>query len=114
MARIILVWGLWGPYHCRRFEALRDQAAREGHQVTGVSLFSGSRDYQWHSGNVPEGVVHFNLGQDETKFPLGKIGRLLAIPRKLRTEVALLPAYGHWSLALNAASRLAGSRVVMM
>ncbi len=114
MARIIIVWGMWGPYHCRRFEVLRDQAAREGHQVTGISLFSGSRDYQWLSGSLPDGAVHINLGKDETKFPLRKIRRLFAIPRMLRTEVALLPSYDHWSLALNVASRLYGSRVVMM
>jgi len=114
MARIIIVWGLWGPYHRCRFEALRDYAASEGHEVTGVSLFSGSRDYQWRSGSLPEGVVHFDLGNDETKFPLGKIGRLFSIPWKLQTDVALLPSYDHWSLALNFSSRLFGSRVVMM
>jgi len=110
----MIVWGLWGPYHCRRFEALRDLAASEGHQVTGVSLFSGSRVNQWGSENLPAGVRHFNLGNDETKFPLGKIGRLLGIPWKLRPDVALLPSYDHWSLALNAATRLAGGRLVMM
>lgn len=82
--------------------------------MTGISLFSGSSAYQWHSQRLPDGVVHFDLGRDETKFPLGKLGRLLAVPRKLRPDVALLPAYHHWSLALNAAARLAGSRVVMM
>ncbi len=114
MARIILVWGLWGPYHYSRFKAFRDLAATAGHQVTGVSLFSGSRDYQWDSANLKDGVIYFDLGKDETKFPLGKIGRLLAIPRELRTEVALLPSYDHWSLALNMATRLAKGRVVMM
>jgi glycosyltransferase involved in cell wall biosynthesis len=114
MARISIVWGLWGPYHCRRFVALRDLAACEGHQVVGASLFSGSRDYQWDSIHLPDGVVHFDLGKDETKFPLGNLSRLLAIPRKLRTEVALLPSYFHWSLALNAATRLSGARLVMM
>jgi glycosyltransferase involved in cell wall biosynthesis len=114
MAKIIIVWGMWGPYHCRRFEALRDLAARQGHHVTGVSLFSGSRHYQWSAQNLPAGVTHFNLGGDETRFPIKNIGRLLAIPRKLGTEVALLPSYDHWSLALNVAARLYGSRVVMM
>jgi glycosyltransferase involved in cell wall biosynthesis len=114
MARIILVWGLWGPYHRRRFEAFRDHARNQGHQVTGVSLFSGSRDYQWRPESLPDGVVHFDLGKDETKFPIGKIGSLLALPRKLRPHVALLPSYDHWSLALNAATRLSGGRVVMM
>ena len=114
MARMIIVWGLWGPYHCRRFEALRDHALAEGHQVTGVSLFSGSRVNQWGSGNLPAGVQHFDLGKDETQFPLGKIRNLLAIPWKLRPDVALLPSYDHWSLALNAATRLAGGRLVMM
>jgi glycosyltransferase involved in cell wall biosynthesis len=114
MARIMIVWGLWGPYHQRRFEAFRDHAAREGHSVTGASLFSGSSVNRWRSGNLPAGVIHFDLGKDETKFPLGRIGRLFAIPWKLRPDVALLPSYDHWSLALNAATRLAGSRVVMM
>ena len=114
MSRIIIIWGLWGPYHYRRFEALRDIAAAEGHQVTGVSLFSGSSAYQWSSGSLPDGVVHFNLGRDETRFPLSKIGRLLAVPFKLRPDVALLPAYDHWSLALNVATRFAGGKVVMM
>jgi glycosyltransferase involved in cell wall biosynthesis len=114
MARIIIVWGLWGPYHCRRFEALRDLAGAEGHEVTGVSLFSGSSDYQWTSGNLPAGAVHFDLGKDETRFPLGKLGSLLAVPWKLRPDVALLPSYDHWSLTLNAATRLAAGRLVMM
>lgn len=114
MAKIMIVWGLWGPYHCSRFEALRDLAAREGHEATGVSLFSGSSAYQWTIENLPKGVVHFDLGKDETKFPLRKIGKLLAIPLKLRTDVALLPSYDHWSLALNTATRLSGGRVVMM
>ena len=82
--------------------------------MTGISLFSGSSAYQWHSQRLPDGVVHFDFGRDETKFPLGKIGRLFAVPWKFRPDVALLPAYHHWSLALNAAARLAGSRVVMM
>jgi glycosyltransferase involved in cell wall biosynthesis len=64
--------------------------------------------------NLPKEVVHFELGKDETKFPLDKIGTLLTLPRNLRTDVALLPSYFHWSLALNAATRLVGGRVVMM
>jgi len=114
MARILIAWGLWGPYHGCRFGALCNHAAREGHQVTGVSLFSGSSVNQWGSGHLPDGVIHFELGKDEAKFPLTEIGRLLAIPRKLRPDVALLPSYHHWSLALNVASRLFGSRIVMM
>src|SRR5271156_2738136 len=103
MPRIIIVWGLWGPYHCRRFVAFRDHAARQEYEVTGVSLFSGSRDNQWGSEILPDGVVHFDLGKDETTFPLGRIGRLLTIPWKLRPDVAFLPSYDHWPLALNAA-----------
>jgi glycosyltransferase involved in cell wall biosynthesis len=114
MSRFIIVWGLWGPYHCSRFEAFRDLAVSEGHHVTGLSLFSGSRDYQWLSQSLPDGVVHLDLGKDETQFPLAKIGRFFAIPRKLRAEVALLPSYFNWSLALNASLRLFGCRVVMM
>ena len=82
--------------------------------MTGVSLFSGSSVNQWGSGNLPAGVRHFNLGNDETKFPLREIRRLLGIPWKLRPDVALLPSYDHWSLALNAATRLTGGRLVMM
>ena len=114
MARIIIVWGLWGPYHCRRFEAFRDHAAHEGHQVSGVSLFSGSSGYQWRSESLPDGVVHFNLGRDETRFPFSGIRRLLGIPKITRPDVALLPSYDHWSLFLNAGVRLTGGRVVMM
>ena len=114
MARINIVWGLWGPYHCRRFEALRDHAAREGHQVTGLSLFSGSSAYAWVSENLPDGVVHLALGNDETQFPLGKLGGLLAAPWRVRADVVLLPSYFHWSLMLNAVTRLSGARIVMM
>ncbi|HUD49777.1 MAG TPA: glycosyltransferase family 4 protein [Candidatus Baltobacteraceae bacterium] len=114
MARIMIVWGLWGPYHCRRFEAFRDHAEEQGHEATGISLFSGSRDYQWRSESLPEKVIHFDLGADETRFPLRRVVRLLAIPWKVRPDVALLPSYDHWSLALNGAMRAFGGRVVMM
>jgi glycosyltransferase involved in cell wall biosynthesis len=114
MARIIIVWGLWGPYHCSRYRALRELAAREGHEAIGVSLFSGSSDYQWKTGGLPEGVVHFDLGRDETRFPLQRVGRLTVIPRQLRADVAFLPSYDHWSLALNAAARMSRCRTVMM
>jgi 1,2-diacylglycerol 3-alpha-glucosyltransferase len=114
MPKIIIVWGLWGPYHCRRFEAFRDHAAREGSEVIGVSLFSGSRINKWGSANLPEGVIHFDLGDDETKCPPVKIAHLLKIPGRLDTDVALLPSYFHWSLVLNAGARLTGARVVMM
>ncbi len=114
MARIILVWGLWGPYHCRRLEVFRQHAGRAGHEVIGVSLFSGSRAYQWCVSLLPEGVVHFNLGDDETRLPVRHIGSLLMLPRKLRADIALLPSYDHWSLVLNAGVRIAGGRVVMM
>ena len=109
-----MVWGMWGPYHCSRFEAFRKLAEHEGHQAVGVSLFSGSSAYQWGAGRLPQSVVHFDLGRDETKFPFTRISRLLAVPWKLRPAVALLPAYDHWSVALNAATRLVGGRVVMM
>jgi glycosyltransferase involved in cell wall biosynthesis len=114
MARIIIVWGLWGPYHCRRLAALRQQGAKNGHEVIGLSLFSGSRVNQWRKENLPDGVVHVDLGQDETRLPVRHIGSLLSLPRRFRADVALLPAYGHWSLMLNAGVRMAGGRVVMM
>ncbi|MGO8697751.1 MAG: glycosyltransferase family 4 protein [Limisphaerales bacterium] len=114
MARLIIVWGSWSPYHCKRFEAFRDHATRQGHHATGVSLFSGSSDYQWETNALPEGVVHIDLGKDETRFPFSRINRLLLIPRRLKTDVALLPSYDHWSLALNTAVRMFGGRVVMM
>src|SRR5450756_429486 len=114
MARIIIVWGLWGPYHCRRFEMFRDYAAREGHQVTGVSLFTGSSVNQWRADQLPAGVIHFKLGADETRFPFRNLAGLLGIPGKTKPDVALLPSYDHWSLALNVAVRVTGARVVMM
>jgi 1,2-diacylglycerol 3-alpha-glucosyltransferase len=114
MARIIIVWGLWGPYHCQRFEVFRGHAGQAGHEVIGVSLFSGSRAYQWCASLLPKGVIHFNLGDDETRLPLRHIGSLLMLPRKLHADIALLPSYDHWSLVLNAGVRMAGGRVVMM
>jgi len=112
--RIIIVWGMWGPYHCRRFEAFRSYAAGQGYPVTGVSLFSGSSVNQWRVESLPEGVVHIDLGKDEARFPFGKIAGLLSIPWKLRPDVAFLPVYDHWPLTLYAALRLWGGRVVMM
>jgi len=114
VANIIIVWGLWGPYHCRRLVALRNYAAHVGDSVTGVSLFEGSRVNQWRANVLPEGAVHINLGRDETRLPLLGLKQLLTLPKKLGADVALLPAYGHWSLVLNAGMRLAGGRVVMM
>jgi glycosyltransferase involved in cell wall biosynthesis len=114
MARIIIVWGLWGPYHCRRLEVFRQHAGQAGHEVIGVSLFSGSQVNQWCASLLPKGVVHFNLGDDETSLPVRHIGSLLMLPRKLRVDIALLPSYDHWSLVLNAGVRMAGGRVVMM
>ena len=114
MAKIIIVWGLWGPYHCGRLEAFRKLGQSEGHEVVGVSLFSGSRVNKWRAGNLPEGVVHFDLGQDESRLPVFRTGTILSLPKKLCADVALLPSYYHWSLVLNLGVRLAGGRVVMM
>jgi glycosyltransferase involved in cell wall biosynthesis len=115
MAKIIIVWGLWGPYHCRRLESLRRLGQASGQEVVGVSLFSGSRvNGRWRPEQLPAGVVHANFGPDETRLPIKHIGSLLSLPRRLQAEVALLPAYHHWSLLLNAGARLAGARVVMM
>lgn len=114
MAKIIIVWGMWGPYHCRRFEILRRQASTAGHEVIGISLFSGSAAYQWSLPKLPDGVLHVNLGRDETRLPFRHLGKLLSLPRRLCADVALLPSYGHWSLVLNLGVRIAGGRVVMM
>lgn len=114
MANIIVVWGLWGPYHCRRLEAFRQLGKELGHEVTGISLFSGSSVNQWRVENLPEGVVHIDLGNDETRLPLRHLHKLASIPRTFQADAALLPSYGHWSLALNAAARWTGGRVVMM
>ena len=115
MGRIIIVWGLWGPYHCRRFEALRRLGRESGQDVIGVALFSGSRvNNKWRPEKLPEGVVEANLGTDETRLPVRHVGSLLTLPRRLGANVALLPAYFPWSLLLNAGTRMAGGRVVMM
>ena len=114
MARIIIVWGLWGPYHCRRFEAFRKLGQNEGHEVVLDFPFSGSSVNQWHTESLPSGVVHFDFGRDESRLPVPRIGQFLFLPAKLGTDVALLPSYYHWSLILNAGVRLAGGRVVMM
>lgn len=105
---------MWGPYHCRRFESLRRHARTFGHEVIGVSLFSGSATYQWSPPELPDGVVHVNLGRDEMRMPLRHLGTLLSLPGRLCADVALLPSYWHWSLVLNLGVRIAGGRVVMM
>jgi glycosyltransferase involved in cell wall biosynthesis len=114
MTRILIVWGLWGPYHCRRFEALRQLGADSGYEVVGLSLFQGSSVNRWSANNLPEGVEHVDLGPDEAKLPLGRIGRLFAQVRRLKPDVTLVPSYWHWSLVLSLASRLANARLVMM
>lgn len=114
MAKIIVVWGMWGPYHCRRLETLRCHARALGHEVVGVSLFSGSAAYQWSSPELPDGVLHVNVGSDETRLPVTRLGTLLSLPGRLSADVALLPSYGHWSLVLNLGVRIAGGHVVMM
>lgn len=114
MAKIILVWGLWGPYHCHRLQAFRKRGRELGHDITGISLFSGSRVNQWRVENLPEGVVHINLGSDETCFPLRQLHKLALIPRTFQADVALLPSYDHWSLVINTAARFSGGKVVMM
>lgn len=105
---------MWGPYHCRRFEILRRHARTVGHEVIGISLFSGSAAYQWSLPKLPDGVMHVNLGCDETRLPVRHLGTLLSLPGRLNADVALLPSYGHWSLVLNLGVRIAGGRVVMM
>jgi glycosyltransferase involved in cell wall biosynthesis len=59
-------------------------------------------------------VTHINLGSDETRLPFSGLKTLLTLPKRLGADVALLPAYFHWSLILNMGTRLAGGRVVMM
>lgn len=105
---------MWGPYHCRRFEILRRRAGTLGYEVIGISLFSGSAAYQWSLPKLPDGVLHLNVGCDETRLPYRHLGKLLSLPGRLCADVALLPSYGHWSLVLNLGVRIAGGRVVMM
>lgn len=105
---------MWGPYHCRRLETLRRHGRALGHEVIGVSLFSGSAAYQWSSPELPDGVLHVNVGSDETRLPVRRLGTLLSLPGRLSADVALLPSYGHWSLILNLGARIAGGHVVMM
>jgi len=102
MVKIIIVWGLWGPYHCGRFEAFRRLGQSAGHEVIGVSLFSGSKVNRWRAGNLPEGVIHVDVGEDESRLPISRMMQILSLPRKLHADVALLPSYFHWSLVLNA------------
>src|SRR5579862_3129388 len=99
---------MWGPYHCRRFEILRRHGRTVGHEVIGISLFSGSAAYQWSLPELPDGVMHVNLGRDETRLPFRHLGTLLSLPGRLSADVALLPSYGHWSLVLNLGVRIAG------
>ncbi|MGC9943346.1 MAG: glycosyltransferase family 4 protein [Verrucomicrobiota bacterium] len=114
MARILIVWGLWGPYHCKRFERLRECALQAGHTVTGLALFKSSSVNRWQSPPLPSGVVDVRLGEDEARFPLKKVGRFFTLMRELKPDVALLPSYWHWSLILNLAARFTGARVVLM
>ena len=105
---------MWGPYHCRRLEVFRHHARARGHEVVGISLFSGSAAYQWSPPDLPDGVLQVDLGCDETRLPVRHLGTLLSLPGRLCADVALLPSYGHWSLVLNLGVRIAGGRVVMM
>ena len=114
MARVVIVWGLWGPYHAPRFNALKRLAQPLGHRVLGLSLFSASSVNGWGLREVPRGVLRIQLGTDEARFPFRRAGLLFKIVRRLRPDVILLPSYWHWSLLLNLASRCTRARVVMM
>jgi glycosyltransferase involved in cell wall biosynthesis len=114
MARIVLVWGLWGPYHASRFDALKRQAELKGDILTGLSLFAASSVNRWGLSRLPDGVVKAEMGSDEAKFPLARAGSLFTALQRLRPDVALLPSYWHWSLILNISSRFVRARVVMM
>lgn len=112
--RHVVVWGAWGAYHRARLAAHRAACGAEGIDATGLELFPQSASYGWVPRDEP-GLVSLDLGGDEAEFP----GLLALAPavrhiRRQRPSVLFVPAYHHWSLALNLAGRLAGARVVIM
>ncbi len=115
MKRVLIVWGNWGPYHHARFEAFRSRGMREELRVEGVELFPKSGIYGWKNDGRREGMHHLDLGDDEMAFrPWLLSTRLAPLILRLRPAVVFVPSYWHWSLFLNAVSRLAGARIVMM
>jgi glycosyltransferase involved in cell wall biosynthesis len=112
--RHLMVWGSWGAYHHARFAAFRAACGAADVDAHGLELFRFSADYAWPADESPA-LVSLDLGGSETEFPgvlaLGPAARHI---RRLRPTVVFLPAYHHWSLALNVIARIAGARVVIM
>lgn len=115
MKRVLVVWGNWGPYHYARFQAFHDQGGETGLRVQGVELFPRSGYYDWNAHLDHPDIHHLNLGSIETEFNPWRIAtRLFPLLWKLRPHVIFVPSYWHWSLAINAAGRALGARIVMM
>lgn len=113
--KALIVWGNWGPYHYARFNAFRAAAQREDIKVEGIQLFPSSGIYAWASDEMADGVHYLDLGNDEMAFrPWLLTTKLAPLVRRLKPDVVFVPSYWHWSLFLNAVSRLAGARIVMM
>lgn len=115
MPDIAIVWGNWGPYHLARFAALRALATRCGMEAVGIELFAHSGHYEWKTSQHPDGLIRFDHGDDEGAFHPVKLTReVVPVLRQLNLKAVLLPGYWHWSLYLNAWSRLLGARTVVM
>lgn len=113
--KVLVIWGNWGPYHYARFRAFREAGEHAGYEVEGLELFPSSGHYAWEVSEKEEGVHHLDIGPMESNFYPWRMTRL-AVPKifSLRPTVVFVPSYWHWSLYLNLASRLRGSRIVMM
>jgi 1,2-diacylglycerol 3-alpha-glucosyltransferase len=115
MRTILLVWGNWGPYHYARLEGFRRVAEPRGFSVEGLQLFSRSGTYDWEAPPKNIQVHRLDIGDNETRFHPARMARhALPLLMRMRPAVTFVPSYWHWSLFINAASRMAGSRVVMM
>ncbi len=115
MSRALIVWGNWGPYHHARFNAFRALAATRGLEVEGIELFPTSGIYEWKSERAAEGMHYLDFGSREMSFrPWLLTTRLAPLVLRRKPQVVFVPSYWHWSLFLNAVSRLAGARIVMM
>ncbi|BET68291.1 glycosyltransferase family 4 protein [Opitutales bacterium ASA1] len=115
MKRAVIVWGNWGPYHYARFHAFRRAAAERDLDVRGIELFPKSGIYEWTNARATEGMHYLDFGSREMSFrPWLLTTKLAPLVLRLKPDVAFVPSYWHWSLFLNAVSRLAGARIVMM
>lgn len=112
--RHLVVWGTWGAYHRARFAAYRDMCEADAIEVHGLELFRFSADYAWPRASA-QFVTSLDLGGDEATFPgFLALRPALRYIRHLRPSAVFLPAYHHWSLALNLLARMSGARVVIM